>query len=155
MTKDTQITALADGALNCWSVLSSLKPHCQQLLCILDWFHIGKKYQNVRNVLGEAWEEALDSSKWTLWHGNVKAALTKLTVIRERVTDSKQRSKVAELYDFIECNKAYVVNYRERKEAHLIFTSQAAESHVESLINARHKRSRKMQWSRDSAHNVL
>lgn len=30
-----------------------------------------------------------------------------------------------------------------------------AESHIDSVINARHKRDGKMQWSRKGAHNVL
>ncbi|MGA7953221.1 MAG: hypothetical protein WCA07_06830 [Gloeobacterales cyanobacterium] len=30
-----------------------------------------------------------------------------------------------------------------------------AESHIESFINARHKKSGKMRWSREGAHNVL
>jgi hypothetical protein len=34
-------------------------------------------------------------------------------------------------------------------------TSQVAESHVEALINARHKRTKKMQWTREGAHHVL
>jgi len=49
MKPDTVVTALADGACNCWSVILSLTPHCQQL-CILDWFHIAKKFQNVSAV---------------------------------------------------------------------------------------------------------
>jgi hypothetical protein len=35
------------------------------------------------------------------------------------------------------------------------FTSQVAESHIDTLINARHKRKQKMQWTWDGAHNVL
>ena len=35
------------------------------------------------------------------------------------------------------------------------FTSQVAESHIDTLINARHKRKQKMQWTREGAHNVL
>ena len=34
-------------------------------------------------------------------------------------------------------------------------TKQDVESHVDSLINARHKRKRKMQWTREGAHNIL
>jgi hypothetical protein len=40
MTQESQVTALADGAHNCWSVLSVVAPHCQTLKCILDWFHL-------------------------------------------------------------------------------------------------------------------
>ena len=59
------------------------------------------------------------------------------------------------LYNFLKRNQQYIVNYEQRKQASLTFTSQVAESHIESLINARQKRSKKMQWSRDGAHQVL
>jgi hypothetical protein len=52
-------------------------------------------------------------------------------------------------------NRDYIVNYNERKRLAKTFTSQVAESHIESIINARHKKSGKMQWSREGAHNVL
>lgn len=48
-----------------------------------------------------------------------------------------------------------MVNYCERKEAKLAYRSQVAESHIDTLINARHKRKQKMQWSRVGAHDVL
>ncbi len=51
MSHDTKVTALADGAKNCWSVLSALTPECETLECILDWFHIAQKFQNVKNAL--------------------------------------------------------------------------------------------------------
>jgi len=56
MTEQTTVT-LADGALNCWSVIMSLTPHCQQLLCILDWFHIAMRFQNVRSAVDEAYTD--------------------------------------------------------------------------------------------------
>lgn len=74
--QDTKVTALADGAKNCWSVLSVLEPECKQLECILDWFHIAKKFQPVRNALGKPLRTSLDSVKWKLWHGKAQAALT-------------------------------------------------------------------------------
>ena len=61
---ETKVTALADGAKNSWSVLSAIRPYCDTLECILDWFHIGKKFQNVKTALGEAFETLLDSAKW-------------------------------------------------------------------------------------------
>ena len=48
-----------------------------------------------------------------------------------------------------------VVNYDAREQAHKTYTSQVAESHIEALINARHKRTKKMQWTREGAHHVL
>ena len=66
LTESTKIVGLADGAKNCWSVLSVLKPDCQTLECILDWFHIAKKFQNVNQALGTAFEKSLESAKWEL-----------------------------------------------------------------------------------------
>jgi len=63
----------------------------------LDWFHIGKKFQNVKNALGEACTTALESAKWTLWHGNVNDALTKLALLRDNVSEETQRSKLTGL----------------------------------------------------------
>lgn len=155
MTQNTVVTALADGALNCWSVIMSLAPHCKQLVCILDWFHIAKKFQNVRNAVDESYTETLERIKWTLWHGQPDEALSKLTILMMNVTDSKKHKKLEELYDYLSRNQTYLVNYQEREQQGKTFTSQVAESHVESIINARHKKSGKMQWTREGAHNVL
>lgn len=155
LTENTRVTALADGANNCWSVLSELESHCQELECILDWFHIGKKFQNVKNGLGEAFENSLESVKWTLWHGKAEEALTKLRLLQDNITDDAKQSKIQRLHDYLQNNLIYLINYDEREKAGKCYTSQVAESHVDSLINARHKRKRKMQWTREGAHNVL
>ena len=53
LAQDTEVTALADGATNCWSVIWSLERHCKQITGILDWFHIVR--QEVARVI--------------VWHG--------------------------------------------------------------------------------------
>ena len=155
MNPNTIVTALADGANNCWAVLLSLKPHCQHLICILDWFHIGQKFQHVRGTVDEEFKDTLERVKWTLWHGQSDEALTKLKRLMTHVTDAKKRSKLESLYDYLDRNQAYLVNYEAREQANQTYTSQVAESHIESMINARHKKSGKMQWTREGAHNVL
>lgn len=155
LTDQTHVSALADGASNCWSVIVALKPHCKSLELILDWFHIGKKFQTVKNTLGEAFEESLEKAKWTLWHGDAEKALRKIAFIRDNITDEKKRSKLKSLHKYLRNNRAYLVNYDEREKADKPFTSQVAESHIDTLINARHKRKQKMQWTREGAHNVL
>ena len=155
MTEKTQVTALADGALNCWSVISSLSPHCQKLLCILDWFHIAMKFQNIGGAVGEAFKESLEGVKWKLWLGKPTEALSKLKLLMTNVTDSKKRSKLKKLYEYLENNQAYLVDYADREEKSLSYTSQVAESHIDTIINDRFKRTNKMQWTRDGAHSVL
>jgi hypothetical protein len=155
LSQETQVTALADGAKNCWSVLSALTPECETLECILDWFHIAQKFQQVKNALGEAFTTSLESAKWKLWHGHPQEALTKLAVLRDNLTDEGHRSKLTGLYEYLDRNQAYLVNYDARDQANKTYTSQVAESHIEALINARHKRTKKMQWTREGAHHVL
>jgi len=155
LCQETQVTALADGAKNCWSVLLAIKPYFDTLECVLDWFHIGKKFQNLKNALGEDLATSLESAKWKLWHGKAQAALMKLTVLESNITNETKRSKLKGLHDYIYRNQAYIVNYEQRAQASKTYTSQVAESHIDSLINARHKRTGKMQWSREGADNVL
>ena len=79
----------------------------------------------------------------------------KLAMVRDNVTDEAQKSKMTGLYTYIERNQAYIINYDARATAHKTYTSQVAESHIDSLINVRHKKTGKMQWSRAGADNVL
>ena len=155
LTEETHVTALADGASKCWSVILALAPHCHSLELILDWFHIAKKFQNVKNALAESFSESLEKAKWSLWHGNVDESLQKLTLIQANITDEQKRSKLKGLKDDLENNRNYLVNYDEREKNDKPFTSQVAESHIDSIINTRHKRKQKMQWTREGAHNVL
>ena len=105
--------------------------------------HITQKFQNVKNALGEAFATSLESAKWKLWHGNAADALTKLAVLRDNVSDEGQRSKLTGLYEYLHRNQAYLVNYDARDQANQTYTSQVAESHIDTLINARHKRTKK------------
>lgn len=154
MNQNTVGTALADGAKNCWSVIAYLKPYCKRLEPILDWFHIGKKFQTVKNSLGESFEESLESCKWKLWHGNVEESITKLKMLMVNISDSQKVSKLKGLYNYLKRNQDYIVNYDEQKSLEKTFTNQVTESHIESIIKARHIKSGKMQWSREGAHNV-
>ena len=155
MDQNTVVSALADGAHNCWATILSLEPHCKQLLCILDWFHIGKKFQTVRGAVDGELKETLERVKWTLWHGQSDKALTKLKMLMTNITDPQKHSKLKGLYDYLERNQAYLVNYEAREQENQTYTSQVAEAHIESMINARHKKSGKMQWTREGAHKVL
>ncbi len=155
ISQDTHLTALADGANNCWSVLEALQPCCGSSEYILDWFHISKKFQSVKQVLGETFAESLNSAKWKLWHGSSQYALVKLALLQDNISDERKRSKLTELYNYIQSNQTYIVNYQARAQNNQTYTSQLAESHIELLINARQKRSKKMQWTREGAHQVL
>ena len=108
LTPPTQSPALADGALNCWSVISVLEPHCQTLELIVDWFHIGMRFQTVKNALGDSHADSLEKAKWSLWHGETEKALQKLRFMREAVIDEKHCSKLKGLHDYLQNNRAYL-----------------------------------------------
>lgn len=155
MTQNTVVTALANRAFNCGSVIMSLSPYCKQLICILDWFHIAKKFQNVRSTVDEAFTKTLDRVKGPLWQGRPEEALSRLNILMMNVADANQRKKLEDLHDYLNRNRAYLVDYRGRDQQGKTYISQVAESHVESIIHARHKKSGKMQWTWEGAHNVL
>jgi hypothetical protein len=69
--------------------------------------------------------------------------------------DKSLSVKLNKLSTYIFNNKDGIVNYEERKNKALVFTSNIAESTVNTLINERQKGKQKMLWSREGAHNVL
>ena len=153
MNKETTVTCLADGADNCWSIARSIKDDCQEVVCILDWFHIGMKFKNIS--IPDEHSELYEKIKWHLWHGDTVKALDKLGDLQKLISDNKTLLKLGKLGTYIRNNLEGIVNYGERKRQGLTYTSNIAEMTVNTLINDRQKGKQKMLWSRDGAHNVL
>ena len=153
LTADTKITALCDGAANCWKVVDALKPLCGSMTCILDWFHITMKMQNI--ALPEPLKDKFLKIKWHLWRGNVDSAITRLEQLISLASDTKTKNKLDTFKAYINNNYARIVNYRERKKNGLVFTSNLAESTVESLVNRRCKGQQHMRWSREGLNPIL
>lgn len=151
----TQLTCLTDGANNCWSITNSLKRYCKELISVLDWFHITKRFTVINNRIDLDFKERLEKVKWFLWHGETKEALQRVSQLQDDTEDEKLSLDLHDLYKYIAHNKKYITNYQERQSNNLAFTSTLAESSVNTLINARQKNNKKMQWSREGAHSVL
>ena len=153
LTPNTYITALCDGAANCWQVVESLRPLCAGMTCILDWFHITMKMQNI--ALPEKLKNKFLRVKWHLWRGNTEAALTRIKQLINSTKHSKSKDKLKKFSTYIENNLNRIVDYRARKVKGLVFTSHLAESTVESLINQRCKGQQHMRWSREGLDPIL
>ncbi|GFQ79407.1 uncharacterized protein TNCT_186511 [Trichonephila clavata] len=156
MGNETSVICLADGADNCESIAYSISQDCKNMTYILDWFHISMKFQNI--TIPDDNIELFSNIKWHLWHGNCDKALERLAEfvkIKEIVANHSLSTKLRTLSTYIANNKAGIVNYEQRKNNGLVFTSNFAESTVNTLINARQKGKQKMLWSREGAHNVL
>ena len=150
----TEVTSLADGAKNCWNIINSLNSLCLTMLCILDWFHIGKYIQRVKASVPYL-EIQLNEIKEMLWHGRTEEALIEIRALLKLTTNEKHTEVMEKLYGYISDNKNYIINYNVRKNENLPYTSHVAESTVEHLLNERCKRKQKMQWSRDGLHSVI
>lgn len=159
MTKETELIALCDGANNCWNVIKHLENHCKSVTCILDWFHIAMKFQNIGSLKTQQLDKLLDSAKWALWHGNTELFVTRINTLLEQVSTSNSKNKISkrlnELKQYIVSNALKIVDYDSRKKKNLIFSSNMAECTVESLINQRCKGKQHMQWSREGVQPIL
>ena len=155
LTEDTSVTALCDGASNCWSIIDVFENKCSNILRILDWFHIAMRFKN--SGLGkDDLNEKLDGAKWFLWHGDAPSCLDRLSEIKVLISNNqKSLNKVDKLYTYIDNNKDFIVNYDLRKKQGLVVGSGLIESTVGNLINTRCKGSKRMRWSRKGAHAVL
>jgi hypothetical protein len=155
LTKETRITALADGANNCWNIIASLIPLCFVATCILDWFHIGKYAQTLKGQLPKQYEHFIDSAKTQLWYGEINPALEILKKLSSELTSAEHKEKVENFSNYIKDNREHIVNYDQRDQDGLIYTSHIAESTIEHYVNSRFKKKQKMQWKRKNAHAVL
>ena len=152
LTEKTNVTALGDGATNCWNVVEAIRPLCGQMACILDWFHLAMKIQNIS--LSPDLKEKLIKIKWHLWRGKVDNALIRLDQLLELAKSEKDILKIEKFTNYIKNNMDKIVDYRERQKNGLVFTSNMAESTVESLINQRCKGQQHMRWSREGLNPV-
>lgn len=156
MTEETELTALCDGAHNCWNVVKYLENYCKSVTYILDWFHIAMRFQNIGSLKDEKLNKLLDSAKWSLWHGNTVLFCTRINeLLVQVVTNNKVSKKLNELKRYIVNNESRIVDYNSRKERNIIFSSNIAECTVESLINQRCKGKQHMQWSREGVQTIL
>lgn len=153
LSDHTKITVLCDGANNCWNIADSLREHCSSFLGILDWFHIAMKFQNIS--LPKTQKAILEKVKWCLWHGKIDKALDKLDTLISRVKNTTRLIKLSKLKTYLSNNGNHIVSYELRKNNNLTFTSNIAESTVESLINQRCKGHQHMRWTREGVHKLL
>ena len=149
---DTHITALCDGAENCWQIAQALKPLCASMTCILDWFHLSMKIHNI--ALPEEFKIKLTRIKWHLWRGKTECALMRLDSLIDACPKAYQM-RLEKLRSYIKNNLEKIIDYRARQKSGLVFTSNLAEATVESLINQRCKGQQHMRWSRKGLDPLL
>ena len=139
MNTMTKITALTDGAKNCWSIINALSNNCEEIIRVLDWFHIGKKFKERESNIPMELKEFYNKGKMHLWHGRPNTSITRLNQLVEKLSNKDTIKRVKELIKYISSNKNNIVNYHMRKINNLPYSSQLAESSVNCVINERQK----------------
>lgn len=153
MTTDTKVTALCDGASNCWRVVDVLQEKCVEITRVLDWFHIAMKFSNI--PLPKYLANKLDRIKWCVWNGLKYEAIQRFNDVISKTKNKKMNVRLTKLKGYLINNKEYLVNYSERYQNGKLISSCLAESNVESLINQRCKGQQHMKWTREGAHALL
>lgn len=111
------------------------------------------KMENI--AFPEVLKSKLIRIKWHLWRGNVDRALVRLDELEILASNQKEKDKITKLSVYIQNNKSRIIDYRKRKNDGFVFTSNLAESTVESLINKRCKGQQHMRWSREGLDPLL
>ena len=155
MTKGTQITGLSDGASNCWNTIKTLEKYCSSIEYVLDWHHIKMKFDQLINQLEDPYSGEAESLKWQIWHGNSQEAINRLSQLYIELLGTDYADKIHDLLKYLSNNISYLAHYQLRKDNKLPYTSSIIESTIETLVNTRHKKKHKAQWSREGAHNIL
>ena len=86
---------------------------------------------------------------------NVDNALVRLDQLIEQAGSKKEIDKITKFQTYISNNRLKIIDYRRRQKEGLVFTSNLAESTVESLINQRCKGQQHMRWSRKGLNPLL
>ena len=126
--------------------------HGGKITYILDWFHISMKMENIS--LPEELKSKFMRIKWHLWRGNYDRALVRLSELSLVTNNKKEKDKIDKFSVYIANNKDKIVDYRMKNNG-FVFTSNLAESTVESLINKRCKGQQHIRWSRDGLNALL
>ena len=130
-------------------------------LTVLNQFATGMEKSDPED--GAAMKKDLGSSKWYLWHGNIKRALDKLEDCCDLCYDDElvyeKRNKfekhLAEMVTYIENNQCMIPNYGELYRYDETISTAFVESTINEVVTKRMVKKQQMQWTHEGAHYLL
>ena len=179
MQMNQQVTFLSDGEESIRNLQYYLNPNAEH---ILDWFHItmritvmtqiakGISQENLEvGISSESLQEELKRLKWSLWHGNVFKALSKIEDLIDStyalaLDDDAQEtsleaqklcSHLEEFESYISKNEQYIPNYGDRYHNGERISSSFVESAVNQVISKRFVKKQQMRWTPEGAHLLI
>ena len=147
-----------------------MRPHSEHLL---DWFHLTMQLTNLGQFLkglarldaarATELQEALEHTRWNLWHGKVKRAHHWLRRIerymwhfaRNYAKFSALARAVHGFQRYLWRNGHLIPNYARRRRAGQAISTAFVESLVNSLLSKRFAKKQSMQWMPEGAHLLL
>ena len=170
MQANQQIIFLSDGADHIRDLQYRMYPESEH---ILDWFHITMRLtvlnQFAKGLVhsdpeqGKEVQKNLESTKWYLWHGNVKEALSHIedcsSVCLDEDLKYSNRKKLAnhldDLETYIENNRHLIPNYGEKWRYKEAIATGFVESTINEVVAKRMVKKQQMQWTAAGAHYLL
>jgi hypothetical protein len=165
-----ELVFLSDGEDSLRQLQCYLRPHSRHLL---DWFHLSMRLVGVGQCLkglarldperAAELQEALEHTKWNLWHGKIKRALEWLWRLEWRMWHfasgyakfSALARAVHGLQRYLWQNGDLIPNYARRHRDGQAISTAFVESLVNSLPSKRFRKKQSMQWTPSGAHLLL
>jgi hypothetical protein len=165
-----ELIFLSDGEESLRQLQCYLRPHSQHLL---DWFHLTMQLTSLSQSLKglarldpqrtSKLQEALEHTKWNLWHGKVKRAHEWLRLLEGRMWHFATRyakflalaRAVHGFQRYLWRNGHLIPNYAARRRAGQAISTAFVESLVNSLLSKRFSKKQSMQWTPEGAHLLL
>jgi hypothetical protein len=164
------ITFLSDGDDKLRELQVEMSP---QATHILDWFHLSMKLTGLGQygkglvpcnpVLGQEIYDQIERLKWSLWHGQVDKALSKLNDLESSIEPFDETyarfpqlvKALSTLRTYIVNNRHLMPNYGERYHHGEAIATGFVESTVNEVVSKRFCKKQQMQWSKEGAHWLL
>jgi hypothetical protein len=164
------IAFLSDGNDTLRALQREMSPKATH---ILDWFHLtlkltvleqyGKGLVQCEAVLGEGIREKIARLKWSLWHGQVDKALSKIDDLESSIAPfNEMYARFNSLVKALAALRTYIVNNRhlipndgQRYRHGEAIASGFVESTVNEVVSKRFCKKQQMQWSKPGAHLLL
>jgi hypothetical protein len=142
--KPQNIVAITDGAKDIRGRLLAI--FGITVVIILDWFHLGKKVQELMSMIAPTKTEKETYLKFIfdrLWQGQTKAVLDYLRA----VVKTKNPEKLTELIGYIEKHQSEIIDYQRRQRSGKVIGSGRIEKCGDQVIGHRQKK-KGMSWSK-------
>ena len=143
---DASLLLIADGARWIRTFFTETLARPPDATMILDWWHVRKKCSDLSSMIcagRTAKRPFLLRLVRCLWRGDVDAALTHLRAFRPK---AKNQEKLDELLTYLQERRAYLPNYRHRRQMRSYIGSGHSEKDNDLLV-ARRQKGKGMHWS--------